>query len=458
MQIKWLYCLYSVIVIVFILIGAVLDIDLNTAIYGTVILYTALLYLLYKAEGYFSLTLLFSITYGVFLFGRHLAYIFAGGDLDVFTVGFLSDSVLNERQFNYWTAIELASLTIFTLMAVSVKIKFGTDYSYGKEKYKYTNSRTPLMLVILISIVVGSTFLVFIELLEYVVRYGYVGIYIYNSNMAENATIISKIYYYSGALVYILFGYSYVYRKSKKETYLLVSLIVIKSFLFLMIGQRGPFICTMLFLVLMNSKDKRNNIFKMTFLFIGLAILSQAINFLRGTGQEISSVFNALSRFFYEQGISFYIPYLTSLYEFPTLAKFQTLLPGSKYIYELFTGINLSLQDYNFGYALTFNENARAISEGAGFGWSILSDFQQIFSGDVGILFGMGFLGAILGFLESKRSSEHCKFILYSIVIPFLFLPRASIASITPILVICFSIIFIRISIVKTKCEIISEC
>lgn len=445
MQLKSFYVFYCLVAITVVTSLYSLNVDVDIMIYSVVIFYIMMLYFLYKAEGYFSLTLLFSITYGVFLLGRHISYVLAAGDLDVYVVGFLSKSVLSSSEFVYWSCLAFNSLLIFTVSSIVLKLIFGSDY-HPCEKAELTyKGKMPVLLLVIIFFVIVSTTAVFVEILGYIVSYGYVGIYIYNAKMASDPTIISKLYYYSGFFIYILFGYSYVYRREKREVSLLIFLIVIKSIIFVFIGQRAPFICTMLFLIFLYTKGRVNNILKVSSFFIGLAFLSQVINYMRGTGQELNDFLTVLSRFFYEQGISFYIPYLSSEYSFPDLASVQTLLPGSKFFYDLFSGTDSNIWSYNYAHALTYYENPTAYEQGAGLGWSILSDFQQILKSDFGILFGMAILGVGCGYMESNKASDNAKFILYSIVIPFLFLPRASLASITPILLCCSFIVFARL-------------
>lgn len=73
------------------------------------------------------------------------------------------------------------------------------------------------------------------------------------------------------------------------------------------------------------------------------------------------------------------------------------MLPGTKLLYEVFSGRELSLLDYNFTNALTYYVNYKAYIEGAGLGWSIMSDFQQFFGGNIGIIIGMVLLGLLTG-------------------------------------------------------------
>ncbi|CAH6636745.1 O-antigen polysaccharide polymerase Wzy [Pseudocitrobacter vendiensis] len=445
-----LFYFYSILVLIISATIYSIGSEVNISIYFAIISFILLVYFLYKIDGYFSLSVLLPITFGVFIFGRHISYILSGHEIDVYRVGFLSSDILSSNDYNYWTFISTSSIFVFSMLSVFVKNIFGIDYRIYKSINNGYAKKSPIVSLLLFLISVLTAF-VFVEIFEFTIRYGYVGIYLYNMQMAENPTLIGKLYFYSGSLLYLLVGYSLVFSRNKNELKIILSLILIKSIFLAVIGQRGPFLCSILFMVLLYTQVRKNNLIKIGALFFSLALLAQVLNLFRGTGQEINGIFDAFSRFFYEQGISFYIPYLSSQYSFPTIASIQTLLPGTKFIYETFSGDELTLLDYNFTNALTYYVNYKAYLEGAGLGWSVLSDFQKIIGGDFGIIIGMAALGLFTGYCESQRSGRNAKFLIYSIAIPFLFLPRASIASITPIILLCFIVmIFREVSKIKT--------
>lgn len=100
-----LFYFYSVLVLIVSAGNISLDGGVNFTIYFSVLAYVILIYFLYKIDKYFSLTLLFVITFGVFIFGRHFSYILSGEEIDVYRVGFLSSDILNEQECSYWTFV-----------------------------------------------------------------------------------------------------------------------------------------------------------------------------------------------------------------------------------------------------------------------------------------------------------------------------------------------------------------
>ena len=430
-----------------ILLASAYIIDYSSA--SLPVVFSVLIYLIailsfFDREKYFSISFLFILACGVFLLGRQFAYILSMGDISVYVVGFLSQEVLTPQTYAKYCFLILSCIVSFGFGAALSKIKFGIDSQ--PSKFNKGKVKSPWILFFCFSILAITAFTYF-ELVQYVLTYGYKGIYVYNAEAAQSPSLMSKLSFYSYPLTLVLFSYTLVYRKIKKEILLLLFIIILKALLMASLGQRGPFMCTLLFIMCMITKNKKVGLFKACVFLFSLIVMAQLINYFRGSGVAIDSIYNALVRFLYEQGITFYIPYLSNMYDFPTLAKVQTIIPGSKFIYSLFSGNTPELQEYVLGHFLTYQVDSVAFSSGAGLGWSIISDFQQIIGGmDLLIILSMLAFGFVLSFLESARSSDNMKFIVYAAAIPIIFLPRSSLANVIPIVILCIFIIILRCS------------
>lgn len=400
-----------------------------------------------KYDGYFSISSFFLLTCSIFIFGRHAAYVLSFGNVDIKGGSFFTDIHVDDLTLFKNTYILLFSVVLF--YASCSFVKFIVFFNCPKKKYVYLNgfnnnkNNSFFLNVIFVIIVFFVTYNLFF-LLNYVKNYGYVGIYLANIAMDKSPTLMWKMQNYISLLLYVVFAYSFILFKSVKYSLLFLSVIIFKSIIMLSLGQRGPFFCLVLFLISIFSIYKNVSMFKLVLFGLSLIFLSQMINSLRlGDGLDVFYLPYLVGKFLYQQGVSFYVFNISTYLDYPIRSGFYTLVPGYSMYSQAVLGQSFELYNISPAHILSYSLNKDLYFQGAGLGWSVFSDFY-ILTGNVYFVPVMSsFLGGFVGVCESKYSNKYIKFVFYSITIPFLFLPRASIYSIMPILLISLSFLIL---------------
>ena len=133
--------------------------------------------------------------------------------------------------------------------------------------------------------------------------------------------------------------------------------------------------------------------------------------------------------FLYTSGGSLMIFHASTLvHGYPWIAFIQTFIPGSTWLYSKLSDQQLHMQDLTFQGHMCYNLNPNLYSQGAGLGWSSLSDFY-LFSGETILFFCiLAFcFGLFFSYLENKADvNPKYKFVLIAISQGVLMMPRGT--------------------------------
>lgn len=262
---------------------------------------------------------------------------------------------------------------------------------------------------------------------------GYLSLYLGSQNSAAEAG--SGIW---NALLWVFFGIVMVYG-NKNQRLVAIALISFKLLIFAFIGQRGALGCLFLFYIWYILKERQVKITSLIFVgIVGLIVIgiSSALS-IRGEGNtgELGVV---LKRFLFAQGVSLstFVD-STRVDAYPTLAYWSSIFPGVGSLASIFSETPIFASDYNFSHYLAYSLNREQYISGHGLGWTLMSDFYVFSHGKLFFysLFSLIF-GLVCGAVERGcYSSTICQIIVYTSFVNFVFLPRAGLDSILPMIV-----------------------
>ncbi|WP_080773136.1 O-antigen polysaccharide polymerase Wzy [Vibrio owensii] len=288
------------------------------------------------------------------------------------------------------------------------------------------------------------------SLFSYVSVEGYLGLYKYFTQMAQSPTFSYKLYNYMSLLTYSLFAYNYVYNGNKFINKIFIFILLIKGLVFLFLGQRGGLFALIVFFIYLYSEHKGVKFTKVILIALSLVLLSQIIFFVRlDMSFSDISLISSIGNFLYNQGTSFYVYAISKEIDLPLSSILNSTIPFIKVVYSIFSP---GIPTYEFypGHFLTRSWSQEAYDAGMGFGWTIFSDVYHIFRGNL-ILMIAGFFGFgwLINEIEySKRRS--IRYIFLSIAPALLFLPRAGLTTIVPLIVVSiFMLYFFRLILVE---------
>lgn len=378
-----------------------------------------------------SITSLFTLTIMLFLGGRFFAAIIDPTS-EIFQLTYFANYKLNA----------LHSTKLFFLVIIGI---FGLQLG----QYLVVNNQlsTPLSLKVpaktiqilltvmlpIFALVIGG--LLYEKIID-VIQFGYLGLYKKQSqNEFNSRTLISLL----NSFFYIFMGLAFAYgEKRQKKLYFI--LLCLFSLTTLLLGARAAFGSFLLFLLWIYGDFGRRRFSLLKFiLFSILAML--LLNFLVETisFRELnvgSTLIDRLHKFLYTQGITLMVVDASmSIETYPTLAYFQSFIPGSAYIASLFSKV--AIEDVSFANFLAFNLNYEMFTSGRGLGWSIYSDILLFSSNNI-VLFTLLFtaVGSLLTLLEkSAQTSPWIQGLIVTITPKILYIARAHSGTVMPLVV-----------------------
>lgn len=241
-------------------------------------------------------------------------------------------------------------------------------------------------------------------------------------------------------------GYS-VIKGYLKKFYLPIFLL--NAFISALIGARGPFMIAMLFLLWVYGDygQKKVNVLKLV--IIGLTSIISISYFIqiysyRSNGLEFEvDILKFLSTFFYEQGVSMMVFDVSmKVSDYPTLAYFQSFVPGSSAIASLFVDVEYYMTGFQHYMAKTLDPYL--FSLGYGLDWTLFSDFY-VFGGEtllgfccVAFLFGL-----LFALLHNSCDKQFWLVLTCAIFSRLIFLPRSSFSILFPFMVYYFIFLYV---------------
>lgn len=292
-----------------------------------------------------------------------------------------------------------------------------------------------IFLSMAICIVAVTTFMnVIPKLLTAIQGGGYLSLY----NAAQNSQSQAGggVFY---ALLWVFLGIIMVYGNHRQRLVMLI-IVGLRMLILAYIGQRGGLGCFLLFCIWYKLKDRDIRLAPLMVIAaicLGLVWLISYLS-LRSYVAGLEKGKNVIADLFFSQGVSLTAFYDSTLIDkYPTLAYWADIFPGVGSLANWFSSEPIHHYHYNFTHFMAYTLNEPLYSEGYALGWTLLSDLYVFAHGHI-LLFA--FLSCLFGLLcgaveRGCQSSTICQIIVYTCFIHFVFLPRAGLESIIPLII-----------------------
>lgn len=408
-----------------------------------IIVITILSRLCLMKENAFSFYSLYYLTFVIFIGGSFIVYPFSESNLlcrDAFGLICLSDDIFSEA--------------FFLIISSSIAIEAGYLVSYKPESNNEgnnsgrNNSKNIFLFTVLI-LILFFPLLYFSTVNSILTNY-------YQGYLAGFKASQGDTYATPSALVYLLFvsvglGLLYTIRNSYPNLFRLYLFLFITNLLLsVFAGGRAGFVTALFMILWFKYRELKGSkhlvkLFSYGFIIVALVNLMMIFNGRIGdTGVSFSELFLKLID---SQGISFFVFSMsTTIDNYPFLAYFKTVLPGSVHIYNYFVE---SVPSYMTAFPnyLAWSIDSTLYNEGYALGWSIYSDFYLFSFGFYPVFLIFGFIwGNFLSKLN--RNSDFANGLLITIMPVLLMINRATFSALVPY-VILYTISYLFLTKVK---------
>lgn len=265
--------------------------------------------------------------------------------------------------------------------------------------------------------------------------YGYLGLYL--GQTGEQGSVVKSI---ATTMAFALMGLAVAYGdKSARRAYFAVYFFM--AVVNLMYGARGGFVTFILFAIWIATGmgARRIGFGKIFACFAGIGVF--IIYFMnvvsaRGDGIVQGGLLDNMSGLLYDQGVTLMVFDLsTKTHGYPWVPYIQNFLPGVSFLVNVFS--TLRPQDAGFSKYLSYVNNSDAYADGYGLGWSLFGDLYVYAQGNW-VIFVL--LAVCVGYGIAKaealaRDQPLIKALLVSAAPSIMFLPRAGLNSVFPLLV-----------------------
>lgn len=391
---------------------------------------------------------LFFFTTLIFIGGRFIAAFLGYTEEHIFTLDFF---VYRELIDIYKTRLMLFVLNIFIMLEAGM---------YASKLFTLNKQNLPnitrtstiprfniytLYIILFIIIILLTASLP--EVISKVLSGGYLALHMGQEQTYE-VGLLSKVV----TLLYATLGI-YLTQNNRKLKVVDITVLIVFSVVYMVLGSRGTFVCNILFLIWAYYElgNKKVNIVKLlsSFLAIGLFLsIGFRLFTLREIDTENQSIYSSVLGLLYDQGITLMVfNEAINVEKYPILPMIQNFIPGTIFIASNF--IQVSPQNVSYANYLAYSLSPALFSQGYGLGWSVFGDFY--------VLAGQSLVGfSIIVFLwsyyinkvDTRAKFNHLWRIINISTLPaLLFLPRAGLYTYFPL----YMYIFILIILVKIK-------
>lgn len=393
--------------------------------------------------GVFSL---FYFTTLIFLCGRFFS-IFLGFQESLFEIDFFSYRILHDFEKN-----RLMFFVFLALVSLEIGLYFSKYFLNKKNINKKDLALNKKILWIIFSIVTIILLFSLPDVVNRVLSFGYLALHQGQAD-GYNFGLLGKV----TTLLYVLLGFALT-QDSKNLKRSVLGVLILYSTLYMFMGSRGTFVCTLLFLLWVYYDYGLKSINPLKFFSYLTAIAFFLISVfsiisLRTKDLTISNdgPLDAMLKLLYDQGITLMVfNEVFYLDKYPILPMIQNFIPGS-----VFIASKLGLADpYNISYGnfLASNLDRSLFEDGYGLGWSVFSDLYVMSFGIFGFFgFFVILFSIFLNFTESMlHKNFFWKILVVSTLPALLFLPRAGLYTYIPLMYY----VFILYLIVKYKFKV----
>ena len=229
---------------------------------------------------------------------------------------------------------------------------------------------------------------------------------------------VSIVHKFAPMFLILLLAMTFAYAKNYNKKFLM--LYAVYGITVLVSGSRAAFGSILLLWVWIYSMEYKISLLRIgLYIFCGLTVLLVIFSLsARGHGLEGFTLFDAIKIFLYDNGVSLMVFATSRLVDdYPILPYLQTFIPGVSYLYSFIFGVTLYPQDISFSGHLCNTINSTLFSDGAGLGWTTLSDVYVYSQGNI-ILFSIFsfVLGLIFANIECwAHKSSFYKYLVIAI-------------------------------------------
>lgn len=394
-----------------------------------------------KKENIVSLYSLFFFTSILFLGGRFLS-VFLG----------YTDSMLFELDFFVYRNLEPKekSKLFFLILSGFLSLEIGyyfsnlifKNYNIGSSNISFKANKNILFLIlsVMASLLSISTY----ESVNTVLAGGYLALF--------SGQSIEYGLNFSAILKTILLASTGVFLSQDNEKSKNIFLFIMGLYFFidLFTGGRGGFISYLLFITWYkhNLGIQKASFLKFFIIVLVLLVFLSSIFglfSLRSADPTDSNLYQKIILLIYEQGTTLMIfNESLSINEYPLIPYFQNFIPGFSFLYSIIVG-GIYPYENSFGAFMSNTLNSELYNLGYGLGWSFFSDaYVYAFRKPILFSFWAMIFSVFVNYLQLNiNRSIYIKVITISLVPAILFLPRAGINTIFPLIPYILIIFFV---------------
>lgn len=381
-----------------------------------------------------SLYSLFFMTSILFLGGRFISVFLGYEDRSIFEMDFFVNRVLSDFEFS-----KLFYLTILGFISLELGMYFSNLFfkkEYLKdnvlEKKLNSNSLLLYFIIFIIFIFLSNSIL---ESFKKVLSGGYLELFSSQTNDYSMSF---------GSVVKTLFiSMTGVYLNQKNARVRIIFLILMGVYFTfdIILGGRGGFVCYIIMLIWYNYEfgEKRVNVLKFFLsLFCLIVFLSSFLSIisLRVESVDNSSIWHNILALLYEQGVTLMV-FNESLYieKYPIVPFFQNFIPGFSFLYSTFID-NIPAYEKSLSSYISYSLNPVLFNNGYGLGWSFFADAYQYGMRNSFFYSIFIFIFSIfINYLQNNvQKNLVIKVLTTSLVFTILFLPRAGLNTVIPLI------------------------
>lgn len=388
-----------------------------------------------------SLYSLFFLTSLLFIGGRFFSVILGFTSSPLFELDFFVYSILNAKEkTNLFFLVISGFLSLelgyyFSNIILKNDIKKSSNVFLNANKY---------VLIIIILIIFSLLSISSYESLKIALDGGYLALY--SGQTKEYG------FTFTGLLKTILLASAGIFLSQKNVKIQRIFLLALGVYFLIdiFLGARGGFISYILFLVWYKhdfgkKKGKFINFFIIVIILIVLLSTIFGLISLRSSEVTDTSIYQKILSLLYDQGVTLMVfNESLKIQEYPAIPYFQNFIPGFSFLYSKIIG-GLYPYEISFSAFLSYTLNPKLYDLGYGLGWSFFSDaYLYGFKTPTFFCFWVFIFSVFLNYLQLNITKNiYVKVITISLVSSILFLPRAGINTIFPLIPYILILFFI---------------
>lgn len=400
---------------------------------------------LINKENIVSLYSLFFLTALLFLGGRFLSHFLGFDEKKLFEMDFFIYKLLSYKESSIIFYLVILGFLSMELGYYFSRIFYGVTISLDKVKNLRVRDNK-IFLIFLLTVLFSFLSFMMFDAFKKVLSGGYLALF---SSQIDDYTLSA-----SSIIKTILISSTGIFlvQEDKRLRTFFLTFMGLYYLCDMILGGRGGFICYLIFLLwyLHGCGQYKANLTKiLLYILVILIFLSSFIGLISlrvDYANNVSLIQQVLS-LFYDQGITLMV-FNESIYidNYPLVPFFQNFITGFSFIYSTFID-SIPAHERSMSAFISYSLNPVLFQNGNGLGWSLFADAYQYGVGLPALYCLFLFLFSVfINFLQRNvEKNILIKIITISLVVAILFLPRAGLNTIFPMIpYIVFLYFFVR--------------